>query len=178
MATIIRPAEITDREAAGNVCSRVLAEDPPYQYELNIGVPECLNLVAEEEGSVVAYATTVLKRWNPQGRFLWERVAPYLAFVGVLPEKQRRGIGGLLLRSTISEIALRCPDEPLLFLEHHRQNPVAKRLFESVGFRNMSDDEVFSMAGLYPKSAVMCFELAGARSNAGIAPVDCGKLKK
>jgi ribosomal protein S18 acetylase RimI-like enzyme len=166
MATTIRPAEAKDREAAGFVCSRVLAEDPPYQYELNIGVPECLNLVAEEEGSVVAYATTVLTRWNPQGRFLWERVAPYLAFVGVLPEKQRKGIGGLLLRSTISEIALRCPGEPLLFLEHHRQNPTAKRLFESVGFRNMSGEEVFSMAGLHPRSAVMCFELGAERKTA------------
>jgi ribosomal protein S18 acetylase RimI-like enzyme len=159
MSTIIRRAEAGDTEAAGAVCARVLLEDPPYPYELNIGEPSCLNMVAEQEGAVIGYISVVLKRWNPQGRFFWERIAPYIAFVGVLPEKQRRGIGSLLLRAAITEIVARCPDEPLLFLEHHRQNLAAKHLFEKNGFREMSRDEVFEVSGVYPKSAVMCFEV-------------------
>jgi ribosomal protein S18 acetylase RimI-like enzyme len=168
MSATVRHAEAQDREAAGAVCRRVLAEDPPYPYELNIGMPECLNLVAEEKGTIVGYASVVLKRWDSHGRAVWQRVAPYLAFIGVVPEKQRRGTGELLLRATISAAAARCPDEPRLFLEHHRQNATAKRLFERVGFRHMSRDEVFRETGVRPVNEVMCFELGSLRAAAGI----------
>jgi ribosomal protein S18 acetylase RimI-like enzyme len=134
MTPTTRCATVEDTEAVGTVCRRLLADDPPYQYELNIGVPGCLNLVAEEDGTIVGYASLVVRRWDPRGVLVWQRVAPYLAFIGVIPEKQHRGIGELLLRAIISAAAAQCPDEPRLYLEHHRQNAAAKRLFERMGF--------------------------------------------
>ena len=84
MTPTIRQAEAKDREAVGTVCRRVLADETPYQYELNIGVPGCLNLVAEEDGVIVGYASVVLSRRDARGRFVWQRVAP-------LPRLHRRG---------------------------------------------------------------------------------------
>ncbi len=161
MPAVIRLAEPRDVEGAGAICGRVLSGKLPYQYELNIGLEECLNLVAVEEGQVIGYATVLLRRWDPRGRHLWQRVAPYLAFIGVLPEKQGRGVGELLLRAVFRESARRCPHEPHLFLEHTPDNRAA-RLYARVGFRAMSPDEVFRLSGLAPKGPVQCFELASA----------------
>lgn len=164
MNPTIRQAEVNDREAVGAVCRRVLADDPPYQYELNIGVPECLNLLADQDGVIVGYASVVLKRWDVHGRFVWQRVAPYLAFIGVVPEKQGRGIGKLLLRAAISAAAAQCPDEPRLYLEHHRQNANAKQLFERTGFRHLSREDVQRETGVRPTNEVMCLELESFRA--------------
>src|SRR5512147_2499251 len=115
---LIRPAEPKDVEGAAVICRRVLAEKLPYNYELNIGVEGCRNLVADDGGQVVGYLTMLVKRWDPRGHHLWQRLVPYIAFVGVLPERQRQGIGAALLRSAIREAAAVCPGEPLLFVEH------------------------------------------------------------
>ncbi len=162
---LIRPAELKDMEGAAAICRRVLAEKLPYNYELNIGTDGCLNLVAEDEGRVVGYLTMLVKRWDPRGRHLWQRLAPYIAFVGVLPERQGQGIGGALLQDAIHEAARLCPLEPRLFLEHAPRN-IASRLYQRVGFRALSADEVRRLAGLNVKSPVMCFALDTFRAAA------------
>lgn len=84
----------------------------PYHYERNIELAGCLNLVAEERGEVIGFISVLLTRWNPGGEWVWERLAPYVGFVGVLPARQREGIGESLLRSAIREVAIRCSEEP------------------------------------------------------------------
>ena len=163
MTLIIRPAEPRDLGPAGQICRRVLAEKKPYNYELNIGEQGCLNLVAEEEGSVVGFITVLLRRWDPAGRHLWQRVAPYLAFVGVLPERQGRGFGAGLVRTALREAASRCPGETRMFLEHAPNNR-ARRLYERLGFHTLSADEVFSLTGLKTKGPVMCLEFSRAQT--------------
>jgi len=158
MAPIIRMARSSDVEQASQICHRVLAEKKPYNYELNIGEEGCLNLVAEEDGAVIGFITVLLRRWDPAGRHLWQRVAPYLAFVGVLPEKQGRGVGGLLVRAAVREAKLCCPGEPRMFLEHAPDNR-ARRLYDRLGFRTLSPEEIFSITGLKVKGPVMCLEL-------------------
>lgn len=158
MPPIIRPAEARDVDPAGRICRRVLAEKKPYNYEFNIGLDGCLNLVADDAGSIQGFITVLLRRWDPAGHHLWERLAPYLAFVGVLPECQGRGIGAQLVRAALREAALRCPAESRMFLEHAPNNR-ARRLYERLGFRTLSADEVFSLTGLTPKGPVMCLEL-------------------
>lgn len=155
----IRPATAADLEGAAVICSRVLAEKLPYNYELNIGTDGCLNLVADDAGRVVGYITVLLRRWDPHGRRLWQRLAPYLAFVGVLPERQGQGIGAALVRAAIAEIRLRCPQEPRLFLEHAPTNR-ARRLYERLGFRTLTADEIFQLSGLPARGPVMCLDLA------------------
>ena len=155
---LIRPAELRDLDAAAAICRRVLAEKLPYNYELNIGTEGCLNLVAEDEGCVVGYLSMLVKRWDPNGRHLWQRLAPYIAFVGVLPERQRQGIGAALLQEAIREAARRCPSETGLFLEHAPRN-IASRLYQRVGFRSLSAEEVRRLSGLDISTPVMYFPL-------------------
>jgi ribosomal protein S18 acetylase RimI-like enzyme len=162
---IIRPAELKDKDGAGIVRAMVLSHNHLYQYEQNIGLADTLNLVAEEEGIVVGFVSVLLSRCNPQGQHLWERVAPYIAFIGIVPAQQRRGIGNLLLRSAIQGAAIRCPNEPVLYLEHEVESH-ARRLYERIGFRTMSHDEILLATGLHPKGPVMCFELDLARKMA------------
>ena len=162
---LIRPAEAKDTEHAAVICRRVLADKLPYNYELNIGTEGCLNLVAEDEDRVVGYLTMLVKRWDPRGRHLWQRLVPYIAFVGVLPERQRQGIGAALLRDAIREAARLCPLEPRLFLEHAPHN-MASRLYQRIGFRALSADEVRQLAGLNVSSPVMCFPLDTVRAAA------------
>ncbi len=158
----IREATKQDQTAAGLVRSGVLPQTHRYQYEHNIGAVGCANFVAVENGRVIGFLSVLLTRWNVNGPNLWERLAPYLAFIGVLPEKQRRGVGESLLRSACEFAARLCPSEPLLFLEHPSENnPI--RLYVRAGFKTMTKDEVFAIAGIYPKGAVMCLDLASLR---------------
>ncbi len=162
---LIRPAEFNDMEGAAVICRRVLAEKLPYNYELNIGTQGCFNLVAEEDGRVIGYLTMLVKRWDPRGRHLWQRLVPYIAFVGVLPDWQRQGIGGALLRDAIREAARLCPLEPRLFLEHAPHN-IASHLYQRVGFRALSAEEIRQLTGLNVESPVMGFALDTLRAAA------------
>ncbi len=159
---LIRPAELQDLEGAAAICRRVLAEKLPYNYELNIGTEGCLNLVAEDDDRVVGYLSMLVTRWDPRGRHLWQRLVPYVAFVGVLPERQRQGIGAALLQEAIRQAAGSCPGEPQLFLEHAPRN-IASRLYQRVGFRALSAEEVRRLSGLEVSSPVMCFALDAVR---------------
>ncbi len=163
MEPTIRLAEPGDIEQAGEICRRVLSEKKPFNYELNIGVDGCLNLVAEKDGAVVGFITVLLRRWDPAGRHLWQRLAPYLAFIGVLPEYQGHGIGRSLMRAALQEAASRCPGEPRMFLEHAPDNR-ARRLYQRLGFRTLSADEVFSLTRLTAKGPVMCLEFKYAQA--------------
>ncbi len=162
---LIRPAELNDLDGAAAICRRVLAEKLPFNYELNIGTEGCFNLVAEDDDRVVGYLTMLVKRWDPRGRQLWQRLVPYIAFVGVLPERQRQGIGAALLQEAIREAARRCPGESRLFLEHAPRN-IASRLYQRVGFRTLSAEEVRELSGLEVSSPVMYFPLQTMRAAA------------
>ena len=166
MSPTIRSAEPGDVEQAGQICHRVLSEKKPYNYELNIGLEGCLNLVAEKDGTVIGFITVLVHRWDPAGRHLWQRLAPYLAFVGVLPEYQGHGIGTSLVRAALRETALRCPGEPRMFLEHAPDNR-ARRLYGRLGFRTLSAHEVFSLTGLTAKGPVMCLDFQPRTEHGG-----------
>lgn len=159
---IIRPAEPRDKEGAGIVRASVLPQNHPYHYEKNIDLADALNLVVEREGIVVGFVSVLLTRWNPQGQHLWQRLAPYLAFIGIIPEQQKNGIGTLLLQFAIKETAVRCPREPVLYLEHEVGSKV-RQLYERIGFRTASNDEILMATGLHPKGPIMCFDLDRAR---------------
>jgi len=163
---LIRAAETEDMEGAGLICRRVLADKLPFNYELNIGVEGCVNLVADEGGRVVGYLTMLVRRWDPRGRHLWQRLAPYVAFVGVLPDWQRQGIGGALLRAAIQQAVRLCPGESHLFLEHAPGN-IASRLYQRLGFRAISAAELEQLAGLHVETPVMSYPLLAAP--AGVA---------
>jgi len=166
---IIRPAELKDKDGAGIVRAMVLSQNHPYQYEQNIGLADTLNLVAEKDGIVVGFVSVLLTRCNPQGQHLWERVTPYIAFIGIMPAQQKKGIGNLLLRSAIKGAAIRCPNEPVVYIEHEVESD-SRRLYERIGFRTMFHEEILTATGLHPKGPVLCFDLDRARNQPNLPP--------
>jgi GNAT superfamily N-acetyltransferase len=155
---IIRHAEQNDKEGARIVRASVLSQDHPYPYEDNIGLRETLNLVAEEDCVILGFVSVLLARVNPKGQYLWERLAPYIGFIGVMTRQQRKGIGSSLLRCAIEGAADRCPNEPFLYLEHEVESS-ARQFYERMGFRVMSGEETFGSVGMYPKACLMRFDL-------------------
>jgi GNAT superfamily N-acetyltransferase len=162
---LIRPAEAADTEGAADICHRVLAEKLPFDYHFNIGLDGCVNLVADDDGRIVGFLSMLVKCWDARGRHLWQRVTPYIAFVGVVPDRQRQGIGAALLQEAIREAARSCPFEPRLYLEHAPHN-IAGRLYQRVGFRALSPAEIRELTGLKVSSPVMCLSLEMARAAA------------
>src|SRR5579885_882878 len=155
---IIRSANENDKASVRLIRERALPEDPTW-YENNIGLTETLNLVAEENSVVVGFVTVLLTRWDLQGDALWKRLAPYIGAIGVLPEQQRIGIGRKLLACAMREIAVRCPNERFVYLEHHSGRDYLRRFYQGHGFRTMSAEETFRTAGLCPRASVMCCDL-------------------
>jgi GNAT superfamily N-acetyltransferase len=155
---LIRHAEQNDKEGARIVRASVLSQDHPYRYEDNIGLPDTLNLVAEEDCVILGFVSMLLARVNPKGYYLWERLAPYIGFIGVMTREQRKGIGSSLLRCAIEGAADRCPNEPFLYLEHEVESN-ARQFYERMGFRVMSGEETFGSVGMYPKACLMRFDL-------------------
>jgi ribosomal protein S18 acetylase RimI-like enzyme len=154
-----------DQVGAGQIRARVLAPDYPVHYELNIGVPGCLNFIAEEVGIVVGFITVLLSVYDAQGQDLWRRLAPYIAFIGVLPEYQGKRIGTCLLQCAIRETATLCPNSPVLYLEHAPENDRARGVFEKCGFKALPREDVFKVTALYPKGPVMFRSLDTVRKN-------------
>ena len=162
--TSLRFAEVRDNKAAGLVRSSVLPGSHDYYYKKNILSTGCINVVAEEDELVIGYASLLLNRCNPNGHCVLQSVAPYLGFIGVLPQQQKKGAGTKLLKFIIQEAAHRYPNEPFLFLEHEASNPV-KTWYERAGFTTMSKQDVFDLCGLNSKGPLMRYRLALARMN-------------
>ncbi len=156
----IRPAEVGDREAAGNICIAVLPGGHPYPYQMNIGVPSCLNFVAVEGSFVVGFISVLLTRSASDGKSLWQRVAPYIAFIGVSPAWQGSGNGEKLLKYAIDSVHRGYPNEEWIYLEHEPES-LARRFYERMGFMPMTPEQVLAVSGLDLNSPIMRLNLTG-----------------
>ncbi|MFC7300377.1 GNAT family N-acetyltransferase [Cognatiluteimonas weifangensis] len=127
----------------------VLPSNHPYQYAQNIGRDGTINLVARIDGAIVAYASVLIDRPDPSSRHLWKRLRPYLAFVGVLPNFQRQGIGVALVRRALqlsdphrtSGIWLECEEGAATF-------------YEKAGFSRVTPEAVRKHSGIHPQGLV------------------------
>ena len=145
----IRIANQSDIQGASDVQRAVLSSDHPYQYAKNINYSGTINLVATRSGAIVGYISVLLDGLNPNGRYLWERLRPYLAFVGVLPDMQKQHVGRDLIRRALqlsdphatSGMWLECPESAAAF-------------YEKVGFSRVMPEAVQQHAGLLPKGPV------------------------
>jgi ribosomal protein S18 acetylase RimI-like enzyme len=156
---ILRYADLRDYEAVVTIRSSVLEPDHPYHYEDNIGQGGCLNIVAIADGNVVGLISVLLHKFKPDGEAVWGRACPYVAFEGVLPNYRRRGIGRLLITAAIDQARRLCPNQPYLYLEHDPKNQQARRLYDRVGFEEMSEEAVIEVAGTRSKWPVMRYKL-------------------
>lgn len=145
----IRAASPDDFQGASAVQHAVIPDGHPYEYARNILCPGTVNLVAIHNGAVVGFISVLLGGLNPNGHNLWERLRPYLAFVGVLPELQGQHVGAELIRCALqisdphatSGMWLECPES-------------AAQFYEKVGFVQVAPDVVQQHTGLPPKGLV------------------------
>jgi ribosomal protein S18 acetylase RimI-like enzyme len=165
---IIRLAEPSDKQGAGIIRATVLPPEHHYHYEDNIEDARCLNLVAEEADIVVGFVSVLLTVCNPGGQALWERLAPYIGFIGVLPDYQGKHVGPRLLQCAVRETATLYPNGSALYLEHAHENSRARGVFERCGFKSLLCEDVFKVTGLYPKGPVMALDLDTARAKSRI----------
>jgi ribosomal protein S18 acetylase RimI-like enzyme len=147
-AIAIRPATQADLAAIGRLGAllvrahhdfdpqRFIAATPETEhgYAWFVGTqleaPNAIVLVAEENGEVVGYTLAGI-----EGRDYMSLRGPagILHDIVVDPAHRERGVGGMLLDATLSE--LRAKGAPRFVLSTAQQNEPAQRLFARSGFR-------------------------------------------
>jgi predicted N-acetyltransferase YhbS len=145
----IRAANPNDFQGASAVQHAVISGEHPYEYARNILCPGTVNLVAIQGATIVGFVSVLLGGLKPNGQHLWERLRPYLAFVGVLPELQGQHVGAELIRCALqisdphatSGMWLECPES-------------AAKFYEKVGFVRVTPEAVQQYTGLLPKGPV------------------------
>lgn len=147
----VRRAMLTDVPAIRWLQEKVLPPRHPYHYEQNIGSPNCENLVASVDGDVIGYISVLMTINNPAGPDLWHRLAPYVGFVGVFPEHQRKGVCRALLQGVLKELQAEGRPETI-YLECSSDN---SDIFEKLGFKRLNNGFVQRTWGVVPKSCVM-----------------------
>lgn len=149
----IRKATLTDVPDIRWLQEKVLPPRHPYHYEQNIGSPSCENLVASFGSEIVGYISVLMTINNPAGPALWHRLAPYVGFVGVFPEHQKKGVCRALLKE-ISK-GLHAEGRPeTIYLECTSNN---LSIFEKLGFKRLNNRFVQRTWGVVPQSCVMQF---------------------
>lgn len=153
MGVEIREVRPEEYEAAGAVTALAYEEfgDPGEtgwdEYRRRIAdvasrADRTLVLVAEEDGRILGTATLELED-RVQGGHDRPPLAPteaHLRMLGVHPEARGRGIGRRLMDACIQEA--RRAGKTILTLDTTGQMRVARRLYESMGFRR-GPDQVF-----------------------------------
>lgn len=145
----IRAATIGDFEGASAVQHAVIPANHPYEYANNILASGTINFVAVHENLIVGFISILIGGLNPNGPHLWQRLRPYLAFVGVSPELQGKHVGTELIRAAwraiVPNIAngvwLECAESEAAF-------------YEKLGFIRAAPAFVRTHAGMDPKGPV------------------------
>lgn len=149
----IRKATVLDVPAIQWLQKKVLPPNHPKDYEKNVGSPSCENLVASIGGEIVGYISVFLTINNPAGPALWHRLAPYVGFVGVVPEHQRKGVCRALLQVVLQGLQTESRHQTI-YLECSSGN---SDIFEKLGFKRLNNGFVKRTWGVVPRSCVMQF---------------------
>ena len=122
----LRDAAPTDAPALALLESACFPEDPwsPASLSSHLSEPLCLTCLMEDGGRVIGYAA---------GRSLAPEAEVYR--VAVLPDCRRRGVGIALLSALELRAATLGCDR--FFLEVRASNTPARRLYESLGYREI-----------------------------------------
>lgn len=144
----IRDADLSDRAAANAIHKSAYPNDP-YTYANNIGLRGTINLVAVKNNLTVGFISVLINQPNPHGRFLWERMQPYIGYVGVSEEARRSGIAKKLVIEA-SRRALHFTGKSHIYLECENNNENAQKLYEKIGFEAISPEEIEKAFGRPP----------------------------
>lgn len=148
MTPTIRPAVPDDRPAIGKLGAllvrthhdfdpqRFIAATPATErgYDAYIGsqlgAPEVIVLVAEDDGNVIGYTYAGLEGFDYMAL---RGPAGALYDIVVDPAHRGRGVGAMLLAATLAALAAR--RAPRVVLSTAERNEAAHRLFARAGFR-------------------------------------------
>lgn len=144
----IRDAAPTDWAAANFVHKSVFPDDK-YIYANNIAAPGTINLVATKDNQIVGFISVLVNQPNPNEIYLWQRMRPYIGFLGVLEEYRKFGVGSALIKEA-SRKALVRTNENYIYLECEPDNKKVQRLYERIGFRCLTTEEVEETFGRPP----------------------------
>jgi ribosomal protein S18 acetylase RimI-like enzyme len=133
----IRKLKQSDKERILDLGKRIFREDdeiPLLQKALYLCVPE-LSLVAVEEKNIVGFTLVCKKMTNVYYNFLSKIPNCYeLAFLGISPKSQGRGLGSRLLKETLLAIFQESAQFTCWLLVD-TINTSAIKLYEKIGFR-------------------------------------------
>lgn len=147
----IRNATLADYEDAMRIRKECLGSNEYALYERNIGEQNIFNLVASIDGQVVGFISVLEVSFEPKGRAVWQRLFPYIGFVGVLEIFRRRGVCSELLEVTKQRFREN-NFRGSIFLECSSE---LREIYEKSGFVVLHPDVVERMIGLRPKGCVM-----------------------
>jgi GNAT superfamily N-acetyltransferase len=145
----IRLATMADYHGAEAVLRASLPDNHQYRYAENLRSPSAVNLVAVEGERIVGFITILTNEPNPSGQYLWQRLRPYVGFVGVLSEFRRQKVGTQLMREGAK--AVLSPTRQQLWLECSDSR---RSFFESLGCVRSPPEAIQQVYGLLPKSNV------------------------
>lgn len=153
----IRDALAADREAVNSIHRAEYPSDSCC-YANNIGLPGTVNLVAVKGGEVAGFISVLINQPNLQGRYLWERMRPYIGFLIVSERNRRAGIGtGLVAQA--SRRAFGATGAGWIYLECRNENEKAQKLYEKMGFEHLSAERVEKEFGRPPASTSRVYRL-------------------
>lgn len=146
----IRKAETYDQAQVRELQTLLIPEPHPYSYAKNIELLDARNFVAVQERKVVGYISTLVSGREIEGPHLWQRMKPYLAFMGVVRELQHQGIGAALLSRALEEVFATTVAEHF-YLEC---DTTPAGFYLKQGFSQMTPEQVQREFGLAPRSQV------------------------
>lgn len=153
----IREASLEDFEQVKRLRYICLNGDNRFTYENNISRLGLLNAVCTfNESTVVGFITTLMPPRNLRSTDIWDRLRPYVGFVGVLPEFREKGICTSLLNTVCATIRQYFPEEKYLNLQckEHLEDFYSKR-----GFLKVPMEEVREEIGIRARVPVFRFTL-------------------
>ena len=146
-----RVAQQLDIPAADRI-KNVLFPGDPHTYAQNILYPSTRNMVAVLNDTVIGYASALTDEKDPHGRAMWQRIRPYIGFIGVHPNHKGKGIGTQLLKETcvyifqsteFNDIYLECSAELVPF-------------YARSGFVELPPYEIEEQFGKNPSNSSVC----------------------
>ncbi len=145
---VIRDANFAD-QAAANVIHKSAYPNDRYCYANNIGITGIINLVAAVDNQMVGFISVLVNQPNPAGKNLWERMRPYIGFLGISEECRKFGIGTALIAAA-SRRALAATGASYIYLECEDTNELAQKLYEKTGFKVVAHGQIENDFGRPP----------------------------
>ena len=145
----IRLATIDDYQGADEVQRITLPGNDSYTYANNLHCKTAANFVAVEDERIVGFITILTNEPKPDGKYLWERLRPYVGFVGVLPEFERQDIGTQLMRTGANAVLSHTRQR--LWLECDEDN---RPFYEKIGCVSSTPEAIQQAYGFLPKGPV------------------------